>query len=203
MGHEGVHMADIATIVVAGIGAVATVTSGLGGSLGGYLLAGRNDEARDIRAEQREERSRAAALAERLQEQRHDWQREVLLELQDELQRLARATGRILHQDLMTVRETGRVTQLPEGLGGDDSLAATVAVQKLRERVLAADLRALVGDFVGYCAFATTGYLADHKDDPPDELEAFIRNRETEMGFRYAGLMQQLGEHLRREVDRP
>jgi hypothetical protein len=107
-------MADIAIIVVAGIGAVATVVNGLGG----YRLAGRNDEARDIRTEQREEKSRTTALAERLQEQRHEWQREVLLELQDEVQKLARATGKILHQDRMTVREHGGVFLLPQGLGG-------------------------------------------------------------------------------------
>lgn len=49
-------MADITTIFVAAFGAIGTVTSGLGG----YLIAGRNDEARDIRTAQREETSRAA-----------------------------------------------------------------------------------------------------------------------------------------------
>ena len=41
-------MTDLTTVWVA-------VTSGLGGTLGGYRLAGRNDEARDIRTAQREE----------------------------------------------------------------------------------------------------------------------------------------------------
>jgi hypothetical protein len=192
-------MADLTTIFVAAFGALATVTSGLGG----YRLAGRNDEARDIRTAQREEASRAAALSERLQEQRHEWQRQVLLDLQDELQRLARATGKILHQDRMTVREKGGVFLLPEGLGGDESLAATVAVQKLRARVLAADLRALVGDFVDFCGFGTLGAVIAHKDDPSEQLDALITDLETQMGKRYAHLVERLGEHIRRELDRP
>lgn len=196
-------MADVTTIWVAVTGALATVVSGLGGSLGGYRLAGRNDEARDIRTAEREEASRAAALAERLQEQRHERQRQVLLDLQDELQRLARTTGKILHQDLKTVRESGGLFLLPEGLGGDDSLAATVAVQKLSARILAADLRALVADFVSFCGFATTGYIPGHRNDPPDELAAFINDITAEMGTRYAHLVERLGEHIRGEEDRP
>jgi len=50
---------------------------------------------------------------------------------------------------------------------GDDSLAATVAVQKRRSRILGDDLRALVGDFVRFCTEADTGVFLAHKDDPP------------------------------------
>jgi hypothetical protein len=53
-------------------------------------------------------------------------------------------------------REHGKVFRLPEGVGGDDGLAATAAVQKLRSRILADDLRALVGDFVALCTEADT-----------------------------------------------
>lgn len=149
-------MVDIAVIVVAGIGALSTVTSGLGGTLGGYKLAARNEEARDARAAKQQETNRNAALAERLQDRRHDWQRDVLLELQDELQTMTRVTMKILLQDQKTVREQGGVFQLPEGLGGDESLAAQVAVQKLQSRTLADDLRALVGEFVNFCTLASS-----------------------------------------------
>jgi len=70
---------------------VGPITILLGG-LGGYWLAGRNDDARDRRTVAREESARRAALADRLEEDRHAFQRDTLLELQDELQRLARAT---------------------------------------------------------------------------------------------------------------
>jgi hypothetical protein len=190
-------MADLTTIFVAGIGALTTLANGVGG----FFLAGRNDEARDIRAAERDEASRTAALAQHVRERRHEWQREVLLELQDELQKLARATGRILIQDLKTVREHGGVFLLPEGLGGDESLAATVAVQRLRSRILADDLRALVGDFVTFCGFATTGATIAHKDDPPEQLAALIEGLQAELGTRYDHLVERLGEHIRRNEE--
>ena len=49
---------------------VGPITTLLGG-LGGYWLAGRNEESRDRRAAGREREARRAALAERLEEQRH------------------------------------------------------------------------------------------------------------------------------------
>jgi hypothetical protein len=187
-------MADLTTIFVAGIGALATVANGAGG----YWLARHNEAARDERTAQREEANRAAALAERLQDRRYDWQRQVLLELQDELQKLARLTGKILMEDQKTVREHGKIFRLPEGLGGEASLAVTVAVQKLRSRILADDLRALVGDFVNSCSYASTGYIAEHKNDPREALESLFINLEAQLGARYQVLVEQLGEHIRR-----
>jgi len=191
-------MSDIATIIVAGIGAVSTVSNGLAG----YWLSGRHDEARDKRALEREETARKADRADRLKEQRHEWQRQTLLDLQDELQKLARATGRILHQDLMTVRQRGGVFQIGDAALNDESLAAEVAVQKLRARILADDLRALVGDFVNFCRYANTGAIIAHKNDSPEELEALINGLTAEMGTRYNDLIERLGAHIRSELGR-
>jgi hypothetical protein len=58
-----------------------------GTGLIGYVLAGRNEQARDDRAAKREAVARRASVRERLQEQSHAFQRETLLELQDALQR--------------------------------------------------------------------------------------------------------------------
>jgi hypothetical protein len=174
------RMTDLTTIVVAGIGAVTTLLNGGGG----YWLSGRNDEARDNRALEREQKARREDRVDRLQEQRREWQRQTLLDLQDELQKLARATGKILIQDRTTVREKGGVFLLPEGLGGDESLAATVAVRKLAARVLDDGLRARVGDFVKFCGYANTGAVIEHKGDPPDVIEAVIYGLEVEMATR-------------------
>lgn len=187
-------MADLAVIIVAGIGALATVANGLGG----YWLAGRNDEARDIRTAKREEAARAADHAKYLLERRHEWQRQVLLELQDELQKLARATAKILEQDSKTVRECGKILQLPEGLGHDDYLAATVAVQRLRSRTLVANLRTQVGDFVKFCADTSFTAIVKQKDDPPEKLTAFLDARRAQLGLRYENLVDLLGDHIRR-----
>jgi hypothetical protein len=191
-------MADMTTIVVAAVGGVTTLLNGLGG----YWLSGRHDEARDIRTLKREQTARKADRDDRLQEQRHEWQRQTLLDLQDELQKLARATGKILHHDLMTVREKGGVFQIGDAALSDQHLAATVGVQKLRARILADGLRALVGDFVNFCGYANGEAVAVHKNDPPEELEALINNLTAGMGRRYDDLTERLGAHIRGELGR-
>lgn len=190
-------MADITTIFVAGIGAAATVSNGLFG----YLLARRNDAAKDSRAAAREEANRTATLAERLKEQRHERQRETLLDLQDELQKLARATGVILHHDLMTVRQQGEVFLLPDATMSDDFLAATVAVLKLKERVLAGDLRTLISEFVDYCG-GTMRATSAANGEPANRIEALINQLATEMGERYEVLTARLGAYIRAEFGR-
>jgi hypothetical protein len=121
---------------------------------------------------------------------------------EDELQKLARATGKILHHYLMTVRERGGVFQIGDAALNDESLAATVAVQKLKARVLDDDLRARVGDFVNLCGYASTGAVIAHKNDPPDVIEAVINNVTADMGMHYDDLTERLGAHIRSELGR-
>ena len=90
------------------------------------------------------------------------------------------------------MREHGKVFRLPEGVGGDRR------VQKLRSRILADDLRALVGDFVALCTEADTTAIVIHKDDPPEELDALLNNLVAQLGTRYVDFVEQLGEHIRR-----
>jgi hypothetical protein len=111
-------------------------------------------------------------------------------------------TGKILHQDLKTVREKGGLFQLPEGFGGDESLAATVAVQKLKARVLDDDLRARVDDFLSFCAYASTGWIGQHKNDPPELLEGIIDDLTSDIATRYPDLIDRLGAHIRGELGR-
>jgi hypothetical protein len=75
--------------------------------LGGYYLAGRNEEERDLRTAEREETSRRRAFVERLEERRRGFQLDLLLELQDVLQKEVRATSKILMHDLRTLRNSG------------------------------------------------------------------------------------------------
>jgi hypothetical protein len=132
---------------------VGPITTLLGG-VGGYWLAGRNDDARDRRASLREAEARRAALAERLEEDRHTFQRETLLELQDQLQRLARITTRIIMQDQKTLKELGQLYLLPDGLS-DEEFTIFTAIQRLWVRILDPDLRQGVGDFVNVCSRAS------------------------------------------------
>ena len=152
--------------------------SGLGGALGGYWLAGRNEEGRDVRASQREETARRAALTERLEDQRHEIQRETLLELQDELQKLARATVQILHFDRnnLGLRAAGTVT-LPDEL--DDGFS-TLSVNRLKTRVLDRQLRDAIDVFTAICSRdATIPRGGEHFSS--DDLKAAITQQLVEL----------------------
>jgi hypothetical protein len=117
--------------------------------LGGYYLAGRNEEERDLRTAEREETSRRRAFVERLEERRRGFQLDLLLELQDVLQKEVRATSKNLMHDLRTLRNSGTLTQLGLELS-DESYEIGVAMNRLRVRVLDDDLRADLASFHEY-----------------------------------------------------
>jgi len=177
---------------------VGPITTLLGG-LGGYWLAGRNDDARDRRAADREAAARRAALAERLEEDRHTFQRGTLLELQDELQKLARTTTRILLQDMKTLKELGKLYQLPPELN-DEQFQIRVSVERLQVRTLDAVLRQAVSDFLNLCI--SLGRSGDVTEEPKEEALNKLERRLSLVGSRYFKLNELLGEHLRRELDR-
>jgi hypothetical protein len=108
--------------------------------LGGYWLAGRNDEARDERAARREERARLVTREDRLEDEREAFQRDVRLELQDRLLALTRTTREVILQDRRTLKQQGQLYQLSEDLN-QRSHEAGVALLRIRERVLNEDLR--------------------------------------------------------------
>jgi hypothetical protein len=188
-----------------GIAAVIAPITTLLGVLGGYGLAGRNEEARDQRAVRRENQARLNAFAERLEEDRHAFQRDVLLQLQDELQRLVRNTGQTIMQDEKTIKEQGQIYLLAGDLS-DEAFQITVSVQRLRARVLDDDLRAEVGRFVSTCSAVGIGLMGYPGGKIPDEeREAAVNRLErrmSQMGQEYERLTDSLGIHLRRELDR-
>lgn len=114
--------------------------------LAGYVLAGRNDQARDDRAAKREVTARKASVRERLEEQRHAFQRETLLELQDVLQRRVRATARIVLHDRETLEKHGTLTAVGDDLD-NETYELGVATRRLQERILDDGIRKAVGAF--------------------------------------------------------
>lgn len=178
--------------------AISPVTTLLGG-LGGYWLADRNEEARDKRAGVREAAARQATLGEQLEEQRHTFQRDTMLELQDELQRLARITARMVLQDQSTLKEKGRLYQLPEGLS-DQSFEIGVSVRRLTVRVLDPTLRQAVNDFHALCSALSIPVGAENED--PERVQASLKHGLREMSDRYTTLSDVLGNRLRAELDR-
>ena len=175
------------------VGPITTLLSGLGG----YWLAGRNDDARDQRAAAREEAARRAALAERLEEQRHTFQRDILLELQDELQHLARITTRIAIQDRKTLKERGQLYLLPEEMS-DEANQIVISVQRLRTRALDPVLRQAVADFIDLCSRDASALARASAET----ILAHLDQQEAQLTHRYIALNDLLGELLRQELDR-
>lgn len=151
---------------------VLTLISGLAG---GYLA----DYMRDGRAAKRD---RATA--------RDDFQRETLIELQDWLAKLARATGRLHYLDIMEHHESGKWGrhQVPEG----DSTAlheAIVNVNRYRTRILDEAIRQASKEFVAKCVDASIG--AGHGDD--DEA---VRSSAVQAFHEMAPMNERLGDMI-------
>ncbi len=131
------------------------------GTVGGYWLNGKNDEARDQRTAQREaiahqaERERdAAARQDERDIQRdiwsHEFQRDLLLQLQDELQKLVRSCAKVILQDQATLRERGQLFLLPPGMS-DEAYDIGVSVSRLTARLLDDQVRQAVEEFRTAC----------------------------------------------------
>jgi hypothetical protein len=113
------------------------------GAVAGYLA----EEMRENRADRR---AREKA--------RRDFERDTLLDLQEWLAKLARATGAIHHQAEMEYREKG--TWARDMLGEELNLAdheAIVNVQRLRVRVNDEAIRDTTKEFVSNCVAAGWG----------------------------------------------
>lgn len=174
--------------------AVATLLA----SLGGYMLAAVNDRHRDERALHRELKLRESDRSSQLENDRHAFQRETILELQDALQLMSRLAGKAMLFDHMQAREA-RYTQLPGDLS-DEMHANGVEVRRLTSRVLDSRVRAAVADFVGRASrlSMSPGYL---KGLVGDDLENAATAHMMELGNAYEALSDVLGEALRLEIE--
>jgi hypothetical protein len=103
---------------------------------------------RDGRTIKREREAREAASRVQRSERRTNFQRETLLNLQDSVAKLARATGRMHHLDEMEHRKTGkwRSSRFPENLNAD-AHQSNVSVMLLTSRVRDDDIRELAETF--------------------------------------------------------
>jgi hypothetical protein len=176
---------------------IVVAASTLLASLGGYLLAGRNERRRDERALRRELRLKVSERKSKLDDDRHTIQRETLLSLQDSVQALARFTGKTLHFDHMQARQ-GKYTLLPDTLS-DEAHANLVEVRRLTSRILNPDIRVSVDRFVGL-----TSKLASSPKDleglTGDRLERFAIAKVMELNDGYDEITKILGEAVREEI---
>ena len=84
----------------------------------GYIMKAISDRLDHTRAVQRERENRRETRRAQLAERSAEFQRTTLLDLQEAIQDLLRASGSIIHADTMSFRTTGewRRQKLPEGL---------------------------------------------------------------------------------------
>jgi len=183
-------MADVPAWLAA-LGVIAPPASGLGG----YWLAGRNDEARDERAAKREERARLVSREGQLEDERQAFQRDVLLELQDRLLAVTRTTTEVILQDRRTLKQEGQMYQLPEDLSQRNHEAG-VALLRIRERVLNDDLR---HELKPLQEFATeTGVLSIQlREADADQAIAQLDAASAELARRHTRVNEILGRELR------
>lgn len=176
---------------------IVVAASTLLASLGGYLLAGRNEYRRDERALRRELRLRVSERKSKLHDNQHTIQRETLLSLQDSVQAMARFTGKTLHFDHMQARQ-GQYTQLPDTLS-DDSYANLVEVRRLTSRILDPNVRAAVDRFV-WLITKLASPPTDMEGLAGDQLERFAIAKAMELNDGYDEITKILGEAARREI---
>ena len=168
-------------------------------ALGGYSLAGRNEEARDRRAADREKRARRESFGERQVERRHEFQRELLLDLQKVLQKEVRAVSRVMLQDQKTLREKGKLFQLPSGMS-DEAYDAGLEMWLLHVRVLNDEVREELEKFHEH-ASGTEVSFAQVVDLPADEAATRLRAAFTELTDHYQAVNTMLGGQLRAELE--
>jgi hypothetical protein len=111
------------------------------------------DWLKNLRESEREREARREARREALSDQRRNFQRQTLLELQEAVQDLTRATGAMHHHDDMAFRRTGEWQRelLAEPLN-EQLLLANRRVMLLAVRVRDDSLRATVQRFRGHCS---------------------------------------------------
>ncbi len=175
--------------------AIVAVILGSGGlsALGGYLLAGRNEEKRDERAAQRDRE----ALRERQKDEGRVFQRDTLLEIHDLLYRLNRNAGRSRHIDEMRYRETGKYGRelSPDDLS-DEFSELVGSVNRLRVRIFDRDMRDLIDRYMAtVISSSTSGGQRQDRDDAA--VRARAERIEQQILVQWEPLEEALGTLIR------
>lgn len=163
----------------------------------GYTLAGLNEARRDRRAAEREKLARAEERYSAAVLDRHQFQLETLLALQDAVQLMARFTGRAMHFDHMQARE-GKYTQFPTDHDAE-IMSNGFDVIRLRNRLLDQNLRRAIERFES-AASASMMPPTHFEDLSGQALESAAARLAGQFGEAYTLVMAQLGEALRTEL---
>ena len=169
--------------------------------LGGYWLAGRNEEKRDRRIAQREAAARQEARNEGLEDERHEFQLQLLLELQDAIQQHMRITLQAIEHDLDNIEHQGHRGLLGPELNSQ-SLNSNANLTRLISRILDDDLRTTVNDFYGR-SVEVIHLTKDESSLPADMQVEHLKKFKIKLAPELRSVLDNLGNAIRNELGRP
>lgn len=170
-------------------------------ALGGYALAGANEEKRDRRQAAREKEARDAERTGRLQDRNQDFQREVLLGLQDPLGRMGRAAFLAIQRDLQTVESNGQMYQLPENLNQEVYDSGVVFLEAMN-RVTDDGLRHHLRELYNFANGGIDVEVLRLQNSPPDAVAADLKAARSKLSTLMVKASDELGNVLRRGLSR-
>jgi hypothetical protein len=179
--------------------ALVTTIGALIGSFGGYSLAASSQRRAADRQDTRALRDAASARAIALEDERHAFQLDTLLALQELTRRMTRSTLLIIHQDIATIKEYGGYRMLPKE--DPDDFAKSIEFSHQVARVTHEELRGQLESFSGMCAEYSIPPF-NWAELAKDDALAIQNRRWVVLMERASETSADLGEHLRREIDR-
>jgi hypothetical protein len=164
-----------------------------------FFAGGAGERRRDQRLSAREQAAREQAARERRDDERHRFQLENYLALQDALREYMRASAKIIWADKAIVKEHGHFTMLPEGLS-QDAFDTGIVFGRLMNRVVDDELRDQLEKFNSIAAQTTTPPLDNTISK--ERATALIDDRNEVLTDVYQKTAAMVGDRLRRELKR-
>lgn len=164
-----------------------------------FFVGGANERRRDQHLSAREQAAREQAARDRRDDERHRFQLENYLALQDALREHMRANAMIIRADRAIVNELGHFTLLPEGLS-QTAFDTGIVFGRLVNRVLDDELRNQLRQFNSMLADSTMPPL--DKTISKEKTIALLDGRDRALTDMYQVVADMVGDHLRRELQR-
>lgn len=185
-------MADIFTALITTIGTLV-------GSFGGFTLAARAQRRQTDRDDERAQRDARRARSLVIEDERHEFQLATLTALQELARRHTRNTLLTIEQDKKTLKESIGYRMLPKD--DADDFANAIEFSHQIARVTHPDLRTQLEEFSARCAeYSLPPYNGNELGS--EQAIAIQEDRAAVLIREGAAVAAQIGDHLRREIDR-
>jgi hypothetical protein len=153
---------------------------------------------RTIRADKQ---TRSRERLQKLNDEILEFEHKNLMELQDLFVEQTRAAIQISLQDRKTLKESGQIDSLPEGLGGENHRLMAKRISILIQRVLEDDLREELKQFCSNpLVYGLPEYVKTFKTKGAEEALIILDQEEDQLMNSSIRLMDSLGRNLRATV---